>query len=96
MSDEQTPKMTTPRITQLEAEVALTRGQLASTVDALSERLDPRVQKDRLIADGKRLVFDATDEAALPEDRARARTVLAVAGTVAALVLVGIVRRIAR
>lgn len=96
MSDEQTPKISTPRITELEAEVALTRGQLASTVDALTERLDPRVQKDRLVADGKRLVFDATDEAALPEDRARARKVLAVAGVVAALVVVALVRRVVR
>lgn len=96
MSDDEATKITTPKISELEAEVTLTRGQLASTVDALAERLDPRVQKDRLVADGKRLVFDATDEAALPEDRARARKVLAVAGAVAALVVLGIVRKVTR
>ncbi|MFC8191929.1 DUF3618 domain-containing protein [Cellulomonas sp. NPDC057328] len=96
MSDDEAAKISTPKITELEAEVAVTRTQLASTVDALAERLDPRVQKDKLVADGKRLVFDATDAAALPEDRSRARTVLAVAGAVTVLVVVGVVRKIVR
>lgn len=96
MSDDEATKVTTPKITELEAEVAVTRTQLASTVDALAERLDPRVQKDKLVADGKRLVFDATDAAALPEDRSRARTILAFAGAVTVLVVAGIVRRAIR
>ncbi|QCB92653.1 DUF3618 domain-containing protein [Cellulomonas shaoxiangyii] len=96
MSEDEATRITTPKITELEAEVVVSRGQLASTVDALAERLDPRVQKDKLVADGKRLVFDATDAAALPEDRSRARKIFAVAGGVAALVVAGIVRKVTR
>lgn len=87
-------RFTTPRIAALEAEVALSRQQLAATVDALSTRVDPRVQAQRAVDGGRRLVRDAKDPAALPEERARARTVLAVAGGVAALVAVGLVRRL--
>lgn len=86
----------TPEIAALEAEVTLTREQLAATVDALVDRVDPRRQADRAKARGRRLVFDATDPAALPEDRAHARKILAVAGVVVALVVVGIVRRATR
>lgn len=91
-------KDTTPpvEIAALEAEVALAREQLAQTVDALVDQVDPRKQADRLAQKGRRLVFDATDPAALPEDRSRARTVLVVAGAVVALVVVGIVRRATR
>lgn|GEM_PF-730465 len=85
-----------PRIAALEAEVTLTREQLATTVDALVDRVDPRRQADRAVARGRRLVFDATDPAALPEDRARARKVLAIAGAVVALVVLGVVRRATR
>jgi len=85
-----------PEITALEAEVVLTREQLASTVDALVDRVDPRRQADRAAERGRRLIFDATDPAAIPEDRARARKVLAVAGVVAALVVVAVVRKVTR
>ncbi len=96
MSTEQTGPAPTPRIAALEAEVVLTREQLAGTVDALADRLDPRRQADRAKARGRRLLFDATDPAALPEDRARARKVLAAAGVVVVLVVAGIVRRATR
>lgn len=86
----------TPEIAALEAQVALAREQLAATVDALADEVDPRRQVDRLKARGRRLVFDATDPAALPEDRARARKVVVVAGVVVALVVVGVVRRVTR
>lgn len=85
-----------PAVAALEAEVTLAREQLAATVDALADQVDPRRQAARLKERGRRLVFDATDRAALPEDRARARRVLAVAGVVVALVVVGVVRRVTR
>lgn len=94
MSAKDTPP--SPEITALEAEVVLTREQLASTVDALVDRVDPRRQADRAAERGRRLIFDATDPAAIPEDRARARKVLAVAGVVAALVVVAVVRKVTR
>lgn len=95
MSDDQdtTP---TPQIAERQAEVTLSREQLAATVDALADRLDPRKQADRAAARGKRLVFDATDAAALPEDKARARKILGVAGAAVGLVVFGIVRKIGR
>lgn len=92
-ADQNTPS---PAVSALEAEVTLAREQLAATVDALAGEVDPRRQAERLKERGRRLVFDATDDAALPEDRARARKVLAVAGGVVALVVVGIVRRVTR
>ena len=97
MSDDQDKDSTpTPRIAEKQAEVTLSREQLAATVDALADRLDPRKQADRAAARGRRLVFDATDAAALPEDRARARKILGVAAAAVGLVVVGIVRRATR
>lgn len=83
-------------VAALEAQVVLAREQLVATVDALVDQVDPRRQADRLAQKGRRLVFDATDAAALPEDRARARKVLAVAGVVVALAVVGIVQAVRR
>lgn len=85
-----------PDVAALEAEVTLAREQLGATVDALVDHVSPGRQAERLKARGQRLWFDATDPSALPEDKARARKVLAVAGTVAALLVVGIVRRVTR
>ena len=92
-----TPKSpTSDRMKALEAELLLTRGQLAATVDELADRLNPKTQAGRAVAEGKRLVSDATDPAAAPEARKRARVVLGVAGAVAALLVTGVVRRVAR
>ncbi|MCC2320757.1 DUF3618 domain-containing protein [Cellulomonas xiejunii] len=91
MSDKDTTPA--PAIAALEADVTLAREQLAATVDALVEEVDPRRQAERLKEKGRRLVFDATDASALPEDRARARKVFAVAGAVVTLVVAGIVRK---
>lgn len=86
----------TPHVAALEADVVLAREQLAATVDALVDEVSPQRQVERLQQRARRLVFDATDAAALPEDRVRARKVLAVAGAVVALVVVGVVRRATR
>ncbi|MBO9569050.1 MAG: DUF3618 domain-containing protein [Cellulomonas iranensis] len=86
----------TPHIAALEAEVTLSREQLAATVDALVDRVHPARQAERAKARGRRLWFDATDPAALPEDRDHARKVLVVAGVVVALVVAGVVRKVVR
>lgn len=92
-----TPKpAASERMKALEAELQLTRGELAATVDELADRLNPKTQAERAVAEGKRLVSDATDPSVAPEARKRARVVLGVAGAVAALLVTGVVRRIAR
>ena len=92
-----TPKLgASERMQALEAELQLTRGELAATVDELADRLNPKTQAGRAVAEGKRLVSDATDPSVPPEARKRARVVLGVTGAVAALLVTGVVRRIAR
>ena len=86
----------TPHVAALEAEVVVARGHLAATVDALGVAVYPQRQVERLQQRARRLWFDATDTAALPEDRDRARKVLAVTGAVVVLVVVGVVRRATR
>ncbi|KQR08310.1 DUF3618 domain-containing protein [Cellulomonas sp. Leaf334] len=97
MSDESVQKpastqkpFSTPEMVALEAELAVTRAQLASTVDELVARLDPRAQAGRAVASGRRLWSDALDGDASPEARKKAFAVLggAVAGVAAVLVLV--------
>lgn len=95
--DTGTPKLgTSERMKALEAELLLTRGELAATVDELADRLNPKTQAERAVAEGKRLVADATDPSVAPEARNRARIVLGVAGAVGVLLVTGVVRRIAR
>ncbi len=84
------------RMKALEAELLITRAELADTVDELVDRLNPKTQAERAVAEGKRLVADAADPAAPAEVRKRARVVLGVAGAVAVLLVTGVVRRIAR
>ena len=81
---------TTPQIVSLEAELAVTRAQLASTVDELVARLDPRAQAGRAVESGRQLVSDATSGDAAPEARKKARVTLggAAAGAAALLALV--------
>lgn len=86
----------TPHVTALEAEVVLAREHLVATVDALVDEVSPQRQIERLQQRARRLWFDATDTAALPEERARARKVLAVAGTVVAVAVASAVLRATR
>lgn len=94
MSEDKQP-FSTPRIHDLEKELAGTRDELAATVDELVSRLDPRTQATHLVDEGKKLVADATGDAD-PELKKQARIKLGVAAGVAALVLTGIVRKIVR
>jgi hypothetical protein len=73
----------------------VTRAQLASTVDELVSRLDPRAQAGRAVDSGRRVWSDATSRDASPEARKRALAVIggAVAGVAAMLALVIAARR---
>ncbi|WP_217614563.1 DUF3618 domain-containing protein [Cellulomonas sp. GbtcB1] len=92
MSDSPTPK---PTITALEAEVLLTRAELAGTADALAERLSPKRQVADARAAAEKIWRDAvgTDPAADPANKNRARGILAGAVGALALVVVLAVRR---
>ncbi|RMI13928.1 DUF3618 domain-containing protein [Cellulomonas triticagri] len=92
MSETETPA---PTIPQLEAEVLLTRAELAGTADALAARLSPQHQVAEVKRGASKLWRDAvsTDPAADPENRGRARVVLAAGVGVVALAVVLIVRR---
>ena len=81
----------TPETVALEAELAVTRAQLASTVDELVARLDPRAQAGRAVESGRQLWSDATNGDADPADaRKKAFTVLggAAAGVAVLLALI--------
>ena len=79
----------------LEAELAVTRAQLASTVDELVARLDPRAQAGRAVEQGRQLWSDATDGDAEPAARKKALSVLggAAAGVAVLLTLIVVASR---
>jgi hypothetical protein len=81
------PPFSTPRMVELEAEVVATRAQLASTVDELTDMLDPRVQAGRAVDSGKRLLHDAVSSDSDPKARTRARMVLGGAVAVVAVLV---------
>jgi len=94
-AEKKPPKViTTPEIAKLEAEILATRLQLASTADALSERLVPARLAQDAVDEGKAFVSAAFDADAAPEARKRSRIVLgAAAAAVAVLVLAAVRRR---
>ena len=71
----------TPEMVALEADLAVTRAQLASTVDELVARLDPRAQAGRAVASGRRLWTDAVSGDTPPD--ARKKALVVIGGTVA-------------
>ena len=102
MSDESVQKpastqkpFSTPEMVALEAELAVTRAQLASTVDELVARLDPRAQAGRAVASVSHLWSDATSSDVAPDARKKAIAVIggAVAGVAALLALMVAARR---
>jgi hypothetical protein len=86
----------TERMRELEDDVRVARGDLASTVDELTGWFDPRTRVDSAVDKGRRLVSEATGHGSDPEERARARILLGVAAAAAAAVVAGIVGRINR
>lgn len=83
----------TPRMVELEAELERTRAELAATVDALTDQLDPRVQAARAAEKGRRVVQDAFGSSTSRADRARALKVLGAAAAVLGVVVLVTVRR---
>lgn len=77
-----------PTPEELEAQLAKQRAELASTIDQLSFRLDPRIKATEAVASAKQLVHDAgTDPETTPEARNRARKYLGIgAGALVALI----------
>lgn len=78
-----------PTVSDYEAEVVRSRADLAATADALAAKLDPRTQVAEAKESAERLVRDAvgSDPAADPENRNRARAIIA-GGVVAVVGLV--------
>jgi Protein of unknown function (DUF3618) len=99
MSDETTDRpakpvvpFSTPQMVAIEADITVTRAQLAANVDELVARLDPRAQAGRAFEGGRKLWTDATTGEGGPDARKRALTVLgSVAAGAAALVALVVV-----
>ncbi len=84
------------KLKQLEDDVRAARSDLASTVDELAGWFEPKTRMTAAMDRGRRLLHDASDSAADPADRRRARIVLGVAAAVTAVMLSGVVRRLSR
>lgn len=84
------------KVRQLEDEVRAARNELAATVDELAGWFDPRTRMTSVVDRGRKLVHDATDQAADPSDRTRARVVLGVAAAAVAAAIAGVVGRVTR
>jgi hypothetical protein len=84
--DKQVEPFTTPRMQAIESDLVAARAELASTVDELAARLDPRTQAAKAVESSKQMFRDAVDPDATPEARRRAFTVIGgAAAAVAAL-----------
>ena len=79
----------------IEAQIARNRAELASTIDELTDRLDPKAKANELVEKAKQIVKDAgTDPDTRPEDRNRARIVVGVGAAAAIGLLTALVRKI--
>jgi hypothetical protein len=99
MSDEKPAvPFSTPQMVELEAQAALARLELASTIDAITARLTPKALLDEATSQAKsaagnargnaqRIFRDATSADADPEASTRARVILASATAVVTLVV---------
>jgi len=99
MSDEKPAiPFSTPQMVELQAQAALARVELATTIDAITERLTPRAllgdaaNQAKAAAGSARagaghLFRDATSADADPEASTRARVILASAAAVVTLVV---------
>jgi hypothetical protein len=78
---------------QIEAEIERTRGELADTVEALAAKTDVKAQAKAKVADAKDSVQAKAEDAVETVSQDRRPLYAAVAATVAAVVVVGLVRR---
>ncbi|WP_425955901.1 DUF3618 domain-containing protein [Xylanimonas sp. McL0601] len=97
------PTGKTPSKPELQAEVERTRAQLGATIDALSTRLSPSYQANRVKTASRTAAQDArsflTGGGMPADDEGRARNVKVLIGasaTMAALVALAVVRRVRR
>ncbi|WP_265520270.1 DUF3618 domain-containing protein [Oerskovia flava] len=100
MTESSSPKDTKKSQAELEAEIAVTRKELAATIDDLTTRLDPRVAASHAAHQAKQAAVDTGNllsGGGLPDrDPARSRNVKVLIGAVvagAALAVAAIVRR---
>jgi hypothetical protein len=105
MSDEKPAiPFSTPQMVELEAQAALARVELESTIDAITARLTPRALLGDVTDQAKaaagsartgaeNLFRDATSADADPEASTRARVILASAAAVVALVIAASLKR---
>ena len=79
----------------IEAQIARNRAELASTIDELTDRLDPKAKANELVEQARQVVKDAgNDPDTRPEDRNRARIIVGVTGAAAIGLLTALVRKI--
>jgi len=85
---------TSPKLSELEAEIARARAELVATVDALSTQLSPRYQATQAAERARLVVRDAVGSSpdATPHARLRARLVLGAGALGLGLVVVMVVR----
>ena len=86
----------TDKLSRLEDDVRVARSELAATVDELAGWFDPKTRMTAAADRGRQMLHDATDPAANPADRKRARIVLGVAAAGIAAAAAGVVGRLAR
>ena len=79
----------------IEAQIARNRAELASTIDELTDRLDPKAKANELVEKANQVFKDAgTDPDTRPEDRNRARIIVGVAAAGAVGLLTALIRKI--
>lgn len=86
----------TDKLSQLELDVQAARSELAATVGELKRWFSPKTRLTAAVDRGRQILNDATDPAADPADRTRARIVLGVAAGAVAASVVGAIGRVAR
>ena len=87
---------TRPTPSEVEAQLAQSRAELAATIDELTNRLDPRVRARESVARAKKLLHDmGTDPSVSAADRDHARKVLGL-GAVGLAAVVALVTLVAR
>jgi hypothetical protein len=86
----------TDKLSQLELDVQAARSELAATVGEITAWFDPKTRLTAAVDRGRQIFNDATDPAADPTDRTRARVVLGVAAGAVAALVVGAFGRVTR
>ena len=86
----------TDTLARLEDDVRAARSELAATVDELAGWFDPKTRATAAVDRGRRMLHNATDPAADPAVRTRARIVLGVVAAGSAVAMATFIRRLTR